>query len=88
MNRLMLPTAPSEEPTAKFRCPRCGSRKFGTSFLPPPTTTHCHGDAGCRFSFPDPDRWRYFELRGEPFASPAQYDAHLARWRAWQNGTD
>ena len=76
----------NEEPTARFRCPKCGSQKFGTSLRPLPITMYCHGEGGCRFHFYDADRWRYFELRGESFVNQAQYDAHLARWLDQMNG--
>lgn len=76
-----------EEPTADFKCPKCGSSRYGTSMRPLPVTVHCHGRVGCRFKLVDADRWKYFELRGEPFAGPAQYEAHLARWLDQQNET-
>lgn len=62
-NKYMREIKPGE-----FKCPECGSNRFGTSNClaknPADMIGHCHG-AGCRFTWSRADDKKYFSERGE-----------------------
>lgn len=55
-----------------FHCPKCSSTRFGSSnctSVTGPLTRHCHGGSGtnnpCRFTWPEPDDWKYMTVDGK-----------------------
>jgi hypothetical protein len=53
----------SIEARREFTCPECGSHSYGSSGCIGPIEAmigHCHGDNGCKFSWPRSDDDKYF----------------------------
>ncbi len=66
----------------RFECPKCGSDCFGTNNptdAPERRVRSCHGEDGCRFTWPEADDWKYFigvvvEEETRPFTSAEDFE--------------
>ena len=54
----------------EFRCPKCGSKYWGTTMFPGDIERgFCHGSLGCHFSWPRSEDHKYFK----PVTDPENY---------------